>query len=113
MAGVTHPGCLFEVGLQIPLRLRKVHEAAPPFAAYEGKDGGLHLIRAARDLDSSQTKHIGEVLRTSGVPALVLWGERDTIFPVDKVARPLADLLQAHLVLLPGGHFTPVDCPGE
>ncbi|MGA2188379.1 MAG: alpha/beta hydrolase [Steroidobacteraceae bacterium] len=83
------------------------------FAAYEGREGGLRLIRAARDLDPSQTERLGDALRGSGVPALVLWGERDTVLPVDTVARPLAQLLRAPLVLLPGGHFTPLDCPDE
>ena len=82
-------------------------------AAYEGEQGALRLIRAARDLDPRQTEHIGEALRAAGAPALVLWGERDVFLPIDTVARPLAELLGAPMVLLPGGHFTPVDCPGE
>jgi pimeloyl-ACP methyl ester carboxylesterase len=82
-------------------------------AAYEGEQGGLRLIRAARDLDPRQTEHIGEALRACGVPAVILWGERDKFLPLDTVARPLADLLQADLVVLPGGHFTPMDCPEE
>jgi len=81
--------------------------------AYEGRDGGLRLIRAARDLDPRQTEQLGEALRSSSVPALVVWGSQDAIFPVDTVARPLAELLGANLVLVPGGHFTPLDCPYE
>jgi pimeloyl-ACP methyl ester carboxylesterase len=81
--------------------------------AYEGEQGGLRLIRAACDLDPSQTEHIGAALRASGVPAAVLWGERDQFLPIDTVARPLAQLLGAPLVQLPGGHFTPLDCPAE
>jgi haloalkane dehalogenase len=81
--------------------------------AYTGETGGLRLIRAARDLDPSQTSQIGESLRASRVPALVLWGRDDRYLGVDTVARPLADLLGAPLLLLPGGHFTPIDCPGE
>jgi 2-hydroxymuconate-semialdehyde hydrolase len=81
--------------------------------AYEGEQGGLRLIRAARDLDPRQTEHIGEALRASGVPALVLWGAHDEFLPLNAVARPLAELLRAALVVLPGGHFTPLDCPQE
>jgi pimeloyl-ACP methyl ester carboxylesterase len=81
--------------------------------AYEGKHGGLRLIRAARDLDPRQTEHLSEALRESNVPALVVWGAQDAIFPVDTVARPLAKLLSANLLLVPGGHFTPLDCPTE
>lgn len=82
-------------------------------AAYQGQQGGLRLIRAARDLDPRQTQRIGDALRACGVPSLVLWGEGDRFLPIDAVARPLARLLGADLVLLPGGHFTPMDCPGE
>jgi pimeloyl-ACP methyl ester carboxylesterase len=80
---------------------------------YEGEAGGLRLIQAARDLDPNQTAQIGESLRTSRVPALVLWGRDDRYLGVESVARPLAELLGARLTLLPGGHFTPVDCPRE
>ena len=81
--------------------------------AYRGEEGGLRLIRAARDLDPRQTEHLAEALRRSAVPALVLWGERDQFLPLATVGRPLAELLDAELVVVPGGHFTPLDCPGE
>ncbi len=94
-------------------RLAKGPAVREMLAAYEGEQGGLRLIRAARDLDPHQTEHISDALRASGVPAVILWGERDEFLPLDIVARPLADLLQADLLLLPGGHFTPMDCPEE
>jgi pimeloyl-ACP methyl ester carboxylesterase len=94
-------------------RLAKSGALRETLNAYEGEQGGLRLIRAARDLDPRQTEHIGEALRASGVPALVLWGQSDAFLPIDTVARPLAQLLGAALVILPGGHFTPLDCPLE
>ena len=94
-------------------RLGKSRIFREMLAAYEGEQGGLRLIRAARDLDPRQTEHIGDTLRASGVPALVLWGKDDEFLPIDTVARPLADLLRADLVILPGGHFSPLDCPIE
>jgi 2-hydroxymuconate-semialdehyde hydrolase len=92
-------------------RLCKTDAMRAVLAAYAGEQGGLRLIRAANDLDPTQTEHIGEKLRTKRVPALVLWGEHDRYLPVDTVARPLAELLNAPVQLLPGGHFTPADCP--
>lgn len=80
-------------------------------AAYQGELGGLRLIRASRDLDPRQTEQLGEALRLSGVPALVLWGEHDVFLSIDAVGRPLAELLRAALIRLPGGHFTPLDSP--
>jgi pimeloyl-ACP methyl ester carboxylesterase len=94
-------------------RIGKSHELRQMLAAYEGGQNGQRLIRAARDLDPRQTECIGEALRVSGVPALVLWGEHDGFLPLETVARPLAALLRAALVLVPGGHFTPLDCPVE
>lgn len=94
-------------------RLAKGGMLREVLSAYEGEQGGLRLIRAARDLDPRQTERLTESLRASGVPALVLWGERDAFLPIDTVARPLAELLGAALLLLPGGHFTPIDCPRD
>ncbi len=82
-------------------------------APYEGEEGGAKLIRAARALNPRQTVEIMPALRARRVPALVLWGERDTYLDVDTVGRPLAELLGAELVLLPGGHFVPMECPRE
>jgi pimeloyl-ACP methyl ester carboxylesterase len=94
-------------------RLGKSPEVRHMLRAYEGEQGGLRLIRAARALDPRQTAQIGEALRSSGVPALVLWGEHDEFLSVDRVGRPLAELLGARLAMVPGAHFTPLDCPVE
>jgi pimeloyl-ACP methyl ester carboxylesterase len=43
-----------------------------------------------------------ERLRKSPVPALVVWGERDSVFPISQ-ARPLADaFVDARVLVLPG-----------
>jgi len=94
-------------------RLAKAAALREMLAVYQGEQGGLKLIRAARDLDSSQTADIGERLRTSGLPAIVLWGERDEFLSIQGVGQRLAELLHAPLIRLPGGHFTPLDCPTE
>lgn len=94
-------------------RLGKSEHLRKMLAAYAGEDGGMRLIRAARDLDPSQTASIGEALRASQVSSLVLWGRDDRYLDIDEVARPLAELLRAPLLILPGGHFTPSDCPRE
>jgi pimeloyl-ACP methyl ester carboxylesterase len=94
-------------------RLGKSPALREMLAAYKGGQGGARLIRAARDLDPRQTENIGEALRAGGVPALVLWGERDEFLSIDAVGQPLAELLGARLVKLPGAHFTPLDCPAE
>jgi pimeloyl-ACP methyl ester carboxylesterase len=94
-------------------RLGKSEHMRSILATYAGEEGGQRLIRAARDLDPNQTADIGEQLRRSGVRSLVLWGRDDRYLDIDTVARPLAGLLNAPLSIVPGGHFTPIDCPKE
>jgi len=105
-----------EAGRLFPVLARRLAKSAAlkeMLSAYQGEAGGLRLIRASRDLDPSQTAHIGERLRASRVPAVVLWGERDEFLSITEVGQPLAQLLNAPLVRLPGGHFTPLDCPTD
>ena len=106
-----------------PLLLRRLRSSAASggsisdpiarevLAPYEGAEGGLRLIRAARTLNPRETRGIAERLRPHRIPTLVLWGEEDRYFPVDEVARPLANALGAKLELVRGGHFLPLDAP--
>jgi pimeloyl-ACP methyl ester carboxylesterase len=80
---------------------------------YEGENGGRKLIRAARALRPEQTAELGPALRTSGVPALVIWGDHDPYLSVADVGGPLAALLGARLLVLQGGHFLPLERPIE
>jgi len=72
-------------------RLGKSAALREMLSACKGERGGARLIRAA----------------------LVLWGERDEFLSIGAVGQPLAELLGARLVELPGAHFTPLDCPAE
>jgi len=80
-------------------------------AAYEGADGGARLIRAARAMRPEQTAGILPALRAARVPARILWGDRDAYLGAEAVGRPLAEVLGARLVLLPSGHFLPLERP--
>jgi len=82
-------------------------------ASYEGEEGGRRLIRAAQAFDPRQTESIGEDLRKLPMPCLVVWGERDEYLPLREIGEPLAQALRARLVVLPGGHFLPLDAPEE
>jgi pimeloyl-ACP methyl ester carboxylesterase len=93
-----------------PVRLDE-DVAREVLASYEGEEGGAKLIRAARALHPEQIVEIMPVLRSCRVPTRILWGERDSYLSPDGVGRPLADMFGAELVVLPGGHFVPLDCP--
>jgi pimeloyl-ACP methyl ester carboxylesterase len=91
-------------------RLRSIREL---LGAYAGDEGGRRLIHAARCLDPKQTAGMTARLRGTGVAVRVVWGADDAYLPLDSVARPLADALGAPLTIVPGGHFLPLDNPGD
>ncbi len=95
-----------------PVRLDE-EVAREVLAPYQGEEGGGKLIRAARALHPEQMAEIMPALRLRRVPARVLWGEHDAYLALDEVGRPLAELLGAELVVLPAGHFVPLDCPRQ
>jgi pimeloyl-ACP methyl ester carboxylesterase len=95
-----------------PVRLDE-EVAREVLAPYQGEEGGAKLIRAARALHPEQMAEIMPALRLRRVPARVLWGEHDAYLALDEVGRPLAELLGAELVVLPAGHFAPLDCPRQ
>src|SRR5436309_9312223 len=93
-----------QAGRLVPVLERRLGKGMSEIlSAYEGEEGGRRLIRAARDLDPRDTADILEELKAHRVPAVLLWGDRDPFFPVDKVARPLADLLGAELRVFAAG----------
>jgi pimeloyl-ACP methyl ester carboxylesterase len=82
-------------------------------AHYDGAEGGLRLIRAARALDPRQTAAVAEQVRRAGIRSLVLWGDDDKYLRAVDVGEPLAFLLGAELEVLRGGHFLPLAAPAE
>ena len=101
-----------QAGRLVPVLERRLGKGMSEIlSAYKGEEGGRRLIRAARDLDPRDTAGILGELKARRVPGMLLWGDRDPFFPVDKVARPLADLLGAELRIFAAGHFLPLEVP--
>src|SRR3989441_5288121 len=94
------------------LERRRGKRMSEILSAYEGEEGGRRLIRAARDLDPRDTAGILGELKARHVPAVLMWGDRDPFFPVDKVARPLANLLGAELRIFAAVDFLALYFPG-
>lgn len=74
--------------------------------------------RLGEDLAKSERRETGEgwasaiALSRIGVPAMVLWGERDTLFPVSHGEQLATSLPQGRLVRMPGvGHIAHVEAP--
>ncbi|OFV79742.1 MAG: hypothetical protein A2W26_03350 [Acidobacteria bacterium RBG_16_64_8] len=61
-------------------------------------------------LSTCLLERLGEVR----CPTLLLWGDRDIVFPVEQARQALERLPQGELEVLPGGgHALQIDCPDE
>jgi pimeloyl-ACP methyl ester carboxylesterase len=92
-----------------PLLSRRLKSIRPSLESFAGEHGGRRLIHAARCLEPSDTVGLTARVRTTRVPVRVIWGAEDTYLPADRVGRPLAAALGTELIVVPGGHFLPID----
>ena len=68
------------------------------------------MVDLCRDENGDRAAELGDL----DLPVLLLWGERDLAFPVDRVAQRFeADLSDARLVTLDAGHYPPEELPTE
>ena len=100
-----------ELGMRRPERLaaEDLAEYVRPYAGPEGADACRRSLLA---LDGVGLEDIGPELERLEIPALVLWGEEDPLYP-PQLAERLGDVLpMAAVALLPGcSHFLPEDAP--
>lgn len=85
--------------------------------------GGTQLgdCASVRTIFTRSLQHLAElygeypcILRSTAVPAAVLWGTRDPFFPVSQARRTAGLIAGAELVLFDGaGHFLPERRPDE
>jgi pimeloyl-ACP methyl ester carboxylesterase len=94
-----------------PVLARSLKPIRGLLGAYAGDAGGRQLIHAARCLNPQETAGCTARLRETGLPIRVIWGSDDTYLPLERVGAPLAKELGTELVVVPGGHFLPLDNP--
>ncbi len=70
------------------------------------------ILRAARQVDVGSGDRLASRLGELGVPALLIWGDRDRVVPPEFGRRLARELGNADLVLLEGvGHLPPEEAP--
>jgi len=72
------------------------------------------ILRGVDHFASAHLRRLRSKLSCLRLPALVIWGEQDDIFPLAHAARIIKALPQARLVTLARcGHWSPLDAPEE
>lgn len=76
---------------------RALDEYWKAFTTAEGRRGMLELYRS---FNPDELKPYQRVLAALGVPALILWGQKDEFLPVDYASRFAREIPGSRLVLL-------------
>jgi pimeloyl-ACP methyl ester carboxylesterase len=85
-----------------------LHEWWAP-TTFRGNIRATYLLE--RRLDWAETER---ALPSTAVPTLILWGQQDTVQPVDRAHRFAALLPDAQVEILSScGHVPQLDCPGR
>lgn len=70
------------------------------------------ILRAARQIDSRAGRDIARRLPEIRIPSLIIWGQEDTVVPIDLGHRLQEDLPDSELVVIPKvGHLPPEEAP--
>src|ERR687894_1008195 len=74
----------------------------------------FHTIRSVIDPAGQRVSARDRLYLAADVPTLIVWGERDSVIPVEH-ARVAHDLIPgSRLEIFPGcGHFVPIEAPGR
>ena len=74
-------------------------------------EAALAALRATTG-PTGQRDVVLDQLPSLTIPTLVVWGERDRVFPIEQAREAEARLPRGRLALLPDcGHLSPVECP--
>ena len=68
----------------------------------------LDLYRSAVDIGRAWTPDLARIV----VPSMLIWGERDTVVPIE-IGRRMANRIGAELVALQADHFWPYEKPHD
>jgi pimeloyl-ACP methyl ester carboxylesterase len=104
---------LTSMGLRSP-RGAEIWNAYSSFADRATRDSFLRTLRSVVDYRGQSVSALNRLKLKSDLPTLAIWGEDDTIIPVDHAYAALEARPDCHLEVMPGvGHFAHVEAPYE
>jgi pimeloyl-ACP methyl ester carboxylesterase len=99
-------------GIQSPAGA-ELWSAYSSLADQETRHAFLRTLRSVVDYRGQAVSALNRLHFRSELPTLAIWGERDTIIPVEHGYAAHAARPGSRLEVLPGvGHFPQVECPG-
>lgn len=112
-AGNALQSWLSSAGLRSP-RGAEIWRAYSSFSDSETRDAFLRTLRSVVDYRGQSVSALNRLSLRADLPTLAIWGEQDTIIPVDHAYAALEIRPDCRLEVLPGvGHFAQVEAPTE
>ena len=106
-------GWLTSMGLRSP-RGAEIWNAYSSFADPATRDAFLRTLRSVVDYRGQAVSALNRLQLRAEMPTLAIWGEDDTIIPVDHAYAALEARPDCRVEVLPGiGHFAHVEAPAE
>jgi pimeloyl-ACP methyl ester carboxylesterase len=100
-------------GLRSP-RGAEIWNAYSSFSDSATREAFLRTLRSVVDYRGQAVSALNRVQLRAEMPTLAIWGEEDTIIPVDHAYAALEARPDCRLEILPGvGHFAHVEAPAE
>ncbi|MBI3212195.1 MAG: alpha/beta fold hydrolase [Mycobacterium sp.] len=112
-AGNALQSWLSSAGLRSP-RGAEIWRAYSSFSDSETREAFLRTLRSVVDYRGQSVSALNRLSLRADLPTLAIWGEQDTIIPVDHAYAALEIRPDCRLEVLPGvGHFAQVEAPTE
>jgi pimeloyl-ACP methyl ester carboxylesterase len=112
-AGNSVRSWLSSLGLRSP-RGAEIWNAYSSFSDRQTRDAFLRTLRSVVDYRGQSVSALNRLQVRADLPTLAIWGEEDTIIPVDHAYSALQARPDCRVEVLPGvGHFAHVEAPTE
>jgi pimeloyl-ACP methyl ester carboxylesterase len=112
-AGNSVRSWLSSLGLRSP-RGAEIWNAYSSFSDRQTRDAFLRTLRSVVDYRGQSVSALNRLQVRADMPTLAIWGEEDTIIPVDHAYSALRARPDCRVEVLPGvGHFAHVEAPTE
>ena len=111
-AGVKVGGWLGRLGLRPGPHIGEIWTNYGSLADAETRTSFLHTLRSVVDRSGQRVSATDRLYLTSGLPTLIVWGDRDEIIPVHQGHATHAAMPRSRLEIFEGvGHFPHVERP--
>ncbi len=101
-----------KVGFRASSDLAETWRSFVSLGQAEARRAFLHTVRSVIDLGGQLVSATDKLYLTSGLPTLIIWGDRDPLIPVHQGVRCHELITDSRLELFPGsGHYPYLDDP--